>query len=175
MEKSEAREILGIENDEDADKAFRAQAKIHHPDVGGDKEKFELLRLAHETVRDNPRDTTAEDVFLQAFNSTLSKCRNPLTSDLIKRTIENLQQQRADLDKQITEIKFNMDLIKKITDKLTCNRENDIVQIMMFSRYVTYEHGLAETVNAIASIKEAIKIAREYTYYPDPSMSNLGG
>jgi DnaJ family protein A protein 2 len=47
--------MLGVPQSASADeikKAFRKLALKHHPDRGGDKEKFQELNMAHETLTD---------------------------------------------------------------------------------------------------------------------------
>ena len=48
-------ELLGVSQTASTDeikKAFRKLALKHHPDRGGDKEKFQELNMAHETLTD---------------------------------------------------------------------------------------------------------------------------
>ena len=48
-------ETLGVEKDapkEDIKKAFRELSKEHHPDHGGDEEKFKELNEAYSTLSD---------------------------------------------------------------------------------------------------------------------------
>lgn len=50
---SEARQYLGLDptaTKNQAKSAFRAMAKIHHPDVGGDAEKFALINEAYDVL-----------------------------------------------------------------------------------------------------------------------------
>ena len=47
--------ILGVDknaNEKDIKKAYRRQAVIHHPDKGGDPEKFKEVTKAFETLSD---------------------------------------------------------------------------------------------------------------------------
>lgn len=49
-------EVLGLERDASAEairNAFRALARVHHPDAGGDAEEFRRLRVAYEEGMDN--------------------------------------------------------------------------------------------------------------------------
>lgn len=53
-------EVLGITTRKFASaerirSAYRAQAKIYHPDAGGDREKFERIQLAYEVLSDPER------------------------------------------------------------------------------------------------------------------------
>ena len=65
MAKRDYYEVLGIKKGASADeikKAFRAQAVKHHPDQGGDEEKFKELNEAHE-VLSNPEKKQRYDQF----------------------------------------------------------------------------------------------------------------
>lgn len=53
--------ILGVEkmaSTSDIKKAYRALAQIHHPDKGGEPEKFKEINQAYELLRDRPERTT---------------------------------------------------------------------------------------------------------------------
>ncbi len=45
-----ARIILGIEKDTDAKKAYYSLSKIHHPDKGGDRDNFEIIKKAYDSI-----------------------------------------------------------------------------------------------------------------------------
>ena len=65
MSKLDYYEILGVDKNASADeikKAFRRQAVTHHPDRGGDEEKFKQLNEAHE-VLSNPEKKQRYDQF----------------------------------------------------------------------------------------------------------------
>lgn len=52
---SDLYEVLGIQRDADGDKirqAYRVLAKLHHPDKGGDTEKFKEIEEAYRILRD---------------------------------------------------------------------------------------------------------------------------
>ncbi len=54
MDARRARIVLGVDNDAGPDeirRAFRAHALMSHPDRGGDRVTFELVRLAFETLQ----------------------------------------------------------------------------------------------------------------------------
>lgn len=54
MDSRRARIVLGVDNDagpEEIRRAFRAHALASHPDRGGDRVRFELVRLAFETLQ----------------------------------------------------------------------------------------------------------------------------
>jgi len=58
----EAREILGVEPDADAEavrRAYRARAKETHPDNGGDPEAFKRVRWAYEHLTERAADAEA--------------------------------------------------------------------------------------------------------------------
>jgi molecular chaperone DnaJ len=58
MAKRDYYEVLGINKDASADeikKAFRKQAIEHHPDRGGDEEKFKELNEAYEVLKDTEK------------------------------------------------------------------------------------------------------------------------
>lgn len=52
MNISEAKRIIGIENIQDARRAFLEKARQLHPDKGGDTEKFKELHSAYQFIRE---------------------------------------------------------------------------------------------------------------------------
>lgn len=55
MKKNFLYEILGLEkkcSDEDIKRAYRRMVKLHHPDIGGDIKKFEIIKKAYEILSD---------------------------------------------------------------------------------------------------------------------------
>ena len=51
-------DILGVKKDATADeikKAFRTLARKHHPDAGGDEEKFKEINEAYEVLSDTEK------------------------------------------------------------------------------------------------------------------------
>src|ERR1700743_3539895 len=58
MAKRDYYEVLGVKKDASADeikKAFRRSAIEHHPDRGGDEEKFKELNEAYEVLKDTEK------------------------------------------------------------------------------------------------------------------------
>lgn len=68
-------DILGVErtaSQQEIKKAFRALAHIHHPDKGGDAQKFQQINRAYQTLSDPKKrsdyDRFGTDVGARAFN-----------------------------------------------------------------------------------------------------------
>jgi len=75
-------DILGVKKTATADeikKAFRKLARKHHPDAGGDEEKFKEINEAYETLSDQEK-RTAYDQYGQYFGGQVPPGYRPGTS-----------------------------------------------------------------------------------------------
>lgn len=86
-------EVLGVENDADNDQiklAYRKLAAIHHPDVGGDEDRFKEIQEAYSTLCDSEKkayyDTYGEppiDVTDATFAVIVSDATNKAMRSLL--------------------------------------------------------------------------------------------
>jgi len=175
MDNTQALSILEIDDAKDADKAFRNKSKEVHPDLGGDRDAFELLRLAHDTLKNKKKSQSAEELFVSTFNNVLSKVRDPFTANLITRTVDLLRLDLNDIKQQIAVCKANMQLIQQIADRIACKRENNILEHSLLERYIEYEKSVHVYDERIETINSAIKLSLDYSYEVEMCMNNLGG
>ena len=173
MTKGEAKEILKVEDGDSISDCFKAQAKRHHPDVGGDREQFELIRLAYDTLKQKEKVKTAEELLLTTFRSILGKVKNPLTINLIERTKGALILHQDQLAKQIESINADMALTNAIVSRIVCNRENDIISNMLLEHFVSSELAIFKLHEEFNTIKEALKLLTYYDYTYDQPINNF--
>jgi hypothetical protein len=175
MTREEAKEILKVEDDDSISDCFKAQAKIHHPDVGGDREQFELIRLAYDTLKQKEKVKTAEELLLSTFRSIVGKAKDPLTINLIDRTKGALVLQQEQLAKQIVNILSDMSLTNAIVSRVVCHKENDIISSMLLEHYVNSELAIYKLKEETETIKEALRILTYYDYTYDKPTNNFSG
>jgi len=82
-------EILGVSQDQNSDEiksAFRALAKKHHPDLGGDPAIFRRIQEAYETLCDPEKRRT--------YDISITKKQSSSSVDEIREATEKLAQVR---------------------------------------------------------------------------------
>lgn len=139
-------QLLGLPKDctfEEIKHQFRILARIHHPDMGGDVEKFKEIKFAYEVLSDPDRraeyDRSGQikqslDI-LQEAKMNLSNLFfhilplfDPNTEDIIdicrneiKKSMENLKQEKTGSDNYIV----RLELVKSKLRKKSNNPEDD--------------------------------------------------
>jgi hypothetical protein len=88
MDGRRARIVLGVSDDAGPDeirRAFRARARLHHPDHGGDAETFALVKDAFDVLRfaPTPRVPVASRVRVDVYDSVRPKPRRDF-ADLLR-------------------------------------------------------------------------------------------
>jgi curved DNA-binding protein CbpA len=126
-------EVLGVKRDADGAtirKAYKSLASAHHPDKGGDVERFQEIKHAYETLkRDESRkryDETGEsgmepsldqkavgglaDMFMTIVKANMTKLSRVDVSQLLKEAVAHNLQASYTQDSQIE------DVIRSLTD-----------------------------------------------------------
>jgi hypothetical protein len=157
-------EILGVSHEASAQeikKAYRALAKEHHPDMGGDAEKFKEIQQAFDILSDetkrarydagesvekeiNPREEAAKMFLFQMFEEHVDKygpAKDPFP--IMKRTVK---EQIKALNE---EIKRQNDKKKKFT-KVIANLENA-------DHFVAFAHSVCSKCDTLIERLEAEK------------------
>ncbi len=110
-------EILSVEpkaEQEEIKRAYRKLAQMHHPDKGGDKDKFQEIQNAYEVLSDDERrkfyDETGEtgkapsvidaavSELCQLFKATVSSSFDAVYSDLFKQMRNTIKNRLAEMD-----------------------------------------------------------------------------
>lgn len=85
--------ILGVKKtatEKDIKKAYRNLAKTHHPDKGGDEEKFKLISVAYETLVNNEKRSLYDNPQQNRFKQQRHYFRGENIQIKLNITLENL-------------------------------------------------------------------------------------
>jgi curved DNA-binding protein CbpA len=87
--------------EEEIKKAYRKQAKIHHPDVGGNPETFKQVRKAYEILSDKTHRVRYDRIYQEYAKEKRSQYRqNQTNQQKHNKDEENQKRQEDDSDKQ---------------------------------------------------------------------------
>ena len=169
---------------EDVKQQFRILARIHHPDLGGDPEKFKTIKLAYEVLSDPVRreeyDKTGntqkfEDVYNQAV-SEISQMFFRMMPHFNPRGNGNILQ---DIKKEILDIKqkihsdsevcnayiTNLEIAKSKIMKKNGNLDGDNIFVSFIDKQLEIRNTESYKFSHKTEILDAmLKILEEYHY-----------
>ena len=179
-------EILDISEDatlQQVKTAYRSLSKWHHPDVGGDKEKFNEINLAYRVLSDSAKrklydeqgviqdespDHMANIVMTRIagiaedwINSMLSGSKVPL-STFVRQKMGNgvvgIKQANNDIEKTIKQL-------TDIRERLSCKSTKDsVVHRAIDNRIRTYKKGILQNEKEIIIVTQVLEKIDEYEY-----------
>lgn len=136
-------EILEVDKDtslEDIKLKYKQLANKHHPDKGGDSEKFILINLAYEILTDPIKRQSFDDFGNFFTDSSIideSKQKlhdlfyefinphNPDNQDLIMTMSFELDRQHQRIKKRIEQINFSIEKLTKVKNKLKLKKKTE--------------------------------------------------
>ena len=192
--------MLGVSRKATADvirKAYRHRAKTAHPDVGGSKDQFALITLAHDTLLDDERrqryDTTGEigekpvdnhhaeliQVIAGAFDNTMTSLlqqkRDPTRADLVALIVTTLTQYRDNITTQSAALTTNMDHVTCLLGRFTTDDENNILEALLKSKLTIFEQQRSRGDTQVALLEEAITVMGRYSFRFDQAPTTILG
>lgn len=133
-------DLLEIDKDatqEEIKAAYRRLSMEHHPDRGGDRDQFELIKKAYETLSNEERreryDTTGmdEDFFSLAVNMAVAIFKQAMRSDPVNISEEINETIRDAISDSDNKIEMFQDQIKKherMVSKIKSSPKNDFIK-----------------------------------------------
>lgn len=186
--------VLGIDksaNKKTIKNAYRKMAKKNHPDVGGNSDKFALVKKAHDILMDDDRRNQYDSVGDESekfpdnalgnivncvafhFNISLQELSQSGTSPLV---VDMVQRTKTKINSSITENQKNLRIIRNILDfdkkmvgrfKSKVNGEDNIFESIVSNRIISLQINIAQMENAIKIHEEALRMIKEFTYKSD--------
>ena len=139
-------DLSPLATQEEIKQRYRSLAQLHHPDRGGDEEKFKRIKLAYEVLiniesrkeydssgriysEGSPRYCAIEDICLLARN--LIPTINPERDDLVVLMRNNVNGFRANISRNIQNHTNRINNVKKVIERIKRkdNGDNMIRQI----------------------------------------------
>lgn len=186
--------VLGIDkssNKKTIKAAYRKMAKKNHPDVGGNSDKFSLVKKAHDILMDDDRrnryDTVGDESERSPdnalgnivncvafhFNIALQELSQSGTSPLV---VDMVQRTKTKINSSITENQKNLRIIRTILDfdkrmmgrfKKKVKGEDNVFESIVLNRIKTLQTNITQMEIAIKTHEEALSMIKEFSYKTD--------
>jgi len=180
-------EILGVAKDAGSaaiKAAYRKLAQQHHPDKGGDKDRFQAIQQAYEVLSDDERradyDATGEvrqqgptlrqeamEIVCAVVDEALESY-DPVHDNLIDRAVLTIESGIRKLEDQVKSLTQRHARVSKAIGRASAKAGNEDVVSPIFARALeNIARPLENAKRHIVKCREAIKILREHDYHVD--------
>lgn len=186
--------LLGIKrdaNEKTVKETYRRLVKEHHPDVGGDPEKFRELQEAYEVLSDPDRrkryDTTGrtddpvskEEIneFIRAVMGNVVNARrddgstdDPVWEDIRAKVINSMRSARQDIMMSQHELKRKLKRVNQLLRRFKTLQNEDPVGDFLRTTAKDLDSEILQKERLIERSKEGEKVFLDYRYEvgPDP-------
>jgi curved DNA-binding protein CbpA len=184
-------EILGVAKDalvDDVRKAYRRAAKKTHPDVGGSRESFDLVRLAVDVLSDDKRrrqyDETGEigerpvdqleaaalTIVMNAVNNVLDRIvkqhGNPAHYDVVNDAIGVLHEELAKILLARESAKATVEKVREVAKRFRSKKKSKPNRIsrMFTARADEIERSIAQNDRERERVELAISILKDHAW-----------
>jgi curved DNA-binding protein CbpA len=195
-------EILGVSREATSKEiraAYRAKAKIHHPDSGGTKEEFGRLQMAYRVLMDpklrktydqtgridEPAADTHRAEILSILVTTLDRAavpapgENPLMRDLVGSMTIILMDQERERQDHLTRIKQVKDLLIKMKKRFKKKRRveegQNIFDVILDAKIMEADREISVTEHKVNMLKEVLSILSDYEFEFDEIRVMMSG
>jgi DnaJ-class molecular chaperone len=189
---NELYEILGVSKDANASqikKAYRKQAQMHHPDKGGDADKFKTLVVAYSVLSDEEKrkkydngesvdsiTQAAQSLEAEMFSAMLRMFCDIVTqvpvdsSNIVQMIKTNFSTGMRKCDEDIQKDEKMIEKFEKAAKRLKCKSENNIFLTTANAQIANLRKHI-ETIQKQKQIGEkALKFLDDYDYEFDTMM-----
>jgi curved DNA-binding protein CbpA len=159
--------------------AYRQRAKAAHPDTPeGSREKFALVKLAHDTLTDDTRraryDQTGDaeespidnrraqllEMLSAGLDMAMAKLYEraspPIHSDMVLLTKESLREMRRKVSEDRRELQKNIDISKELLGRWSATKGENVMEVITAHRVKYCESNIAVLDGRIALIDLAL-------------------
>ncbi len=177
---------LGVSEDaskEEITKAYKQKAKIHHPDKGGDEEKFKEVALAHRILIDDvERDRYDRDererpsvqrlsveLIIRTFTNIIKdELKEERHNDFIASTDDALEAYAAERQELVDARGAALSKLEETLDRLTHDGTNhDFLSDVLTDEIIIVKNLILKDEDRVASATLAQEILKEYGYEID--------
>ena len=179
-------DLLGISREatqEEIKKAYRDMSKEHHPDKGGDREEFETIQKAYETLSDPEKreyydmygtDKESFDLVIAAA-VTLFKRVMELEPDNIGVFVkDSVDQVCRDLNNQISGFNRQIEKIDLIISRIKTAPKNDFLRAVLNNDKKAMQHNIEILEDRKDITEQAAELLGEYVFEVSDEPVNTG-
>jgi curved DNA-binding protein CbpA len=173
--------------------AYRKAAKQHHPDKGGDAEKFAAATLAHDVLMDEKRrkkfdetgkiddspvagkEQRAQQLIYDMVAHAIMGDVDPLGINLVSQMDQSLQKQIADIATKTAVLKRGLERAKRLEKRFVKKgkkKDPENIFVTMLQRHkqqITEAMEMNETETEIRQM--ALDMVRLYTFNPEVAVN----
>ena len=159
---------------------YRILAQIHHPDKGGDEEKFKRIKTAYETLSD-PRkraqyDSTGEYYEDMSINNEVltrlsnmishhTQQINPEIDDLILKMKVDIYQAQSFTDNLINECNTTIRKLNVVATKIKLKKEGEnILKSIVEGKIKLVQNDLAHHKRTLVVLEKMLEILENYHF-----------
>jgi hypothetical protein len=158
-------QILGVANNasiEEIRKAFRTLAKLHHPDKGGDKQRFQLINeasqvLTNSELRRNYDSQTLQQgsTFSQQQQSNANKYEYPLDEDSSKVVFAlNKLKSYTQISEILLEIRPLMEIVRAKSTESDYLNFSSMITVLLMNVIINDANQMVQNYHAYVKIDE---------------------
>ena len=173
-------ELTLLCTEEDIKKQYRRLANIHHPDKGGNEEKFKRLKLAYEILSDPQRrkhyDTSGEishdlnikseavQQLLHLFDFVIGKY-DPKIHNIIHALESEIEEIKSQSNQNINIASNSLKKLEIIREKLIFNKESENVMLELMESLIQTKNKDIEAFKHRLKVCETMKtMLKDYSY-----------
>ncbi|MGE5509898.1 MAG: J domain-containing protein [Bacteroidota bacterium] len=188
-------EVLGVSRDADAETirtAFRARAKVTHPDAGGSPGAFEHVKLAQQILLDPERrarydatgridrpaldrtESNALSMLGELLTQILGQGDEPGNTDSLAAMRSAIKESLENMDKQVADAKAARDRIMRMKTKFRLRKKGaDPIAAILDAKAREVDRMLADSESARRIHERALEILAnyEFEFTPQPGRS----
>lgn len=169
--------------------AYRKAAKSAHPDGGGSREKFALVKLAHDTLTDDARraryDQTGDvdenpvdnrraqllEMLAAGLDMAMAKLyeqrKPPIHCDMVKMTRDGLNELRRKWDGERREFQKNVDRSKELLGRWAATKGENLMETIVSYRVKSCQSAIDMLVQRIGVVDQALEALDGVTFRAD--------
>jgi curved DNA-binding protein CbpA len=162
--------------------AYRTLSKKHHPDTGGDEDKFKILNLAYRVLSDEKKRKLYDEQGI-IMDDSPDHLKNLITArmvDIAEKWLDNMIKGGSTplssfalsgfdtAKKQIYSanigLEASIDKLEGISERLTCSNEDSIIHTVIQNRIETYKKGISQNKQEVDILNKLREIISSYEY-----------
>jgi DnaJ-class molecular chaperone len=168
---------------EEIRKQYRILAQRHHPDKGGDEDRFKRIKLAYEVLSDPARrkeydatgkfkeDFTIRSEALSRLNNMINQyvpTLNPETEDLLFKMRMDLEKTMSDTQLEINRTQNRISNSRRSFDRLWLKTTGEkMLHDFILATIKNFEVHLQNTIRQLSILNLMVEILEDYHFGPN--------